>query len=356
LPRPRVAPASPRIRSTPSAITSSTSTASRATTACATSCTRAASLYPSAVDAALAANRPWVLDFRIVHADGNVRWVHERGVKTVDRDGSEWIDEIIFDVTERQAAEQLRVEREMLEASRARIIAAADDARRRIERDLHDGAQQRLVVAALLLRTAENAIEPGSPAAKTLTAARAELDAGLAELRALARGIHPAVLTDRGLGPALQSLVAHCAVPVELHDELGERLAPTVETALYFVVSEALTNVDRYAGASRATVLLAQNDSAVEVEVADDGRGGADPARGSGLRGLQDRLSAIGGTLALDSPPEHGMRHTRQRAAAGLARQPLARPSNTIVLRAVDSAGNVSEPSNAFTLPLDDCR
>jgi PAS domain S-box-containing protein len=252
----------------------------------------------TAIDDAIAADRPWVLEYRVVHADGSVRWIHERGVKTVDRDGSEWVDGIMFDVTDR----------EQLEQSRARIIEAADEARRRIERDLHDGAQQRLVVAALMLRTAEEALEPGSRATNALEAARAELDAGLAELRALARGIHPAVLTERGLGAALQSLVAHCAVPVELHDELGERLAPAVEIALYYVVSEALTNVDRYAGASRATVRLARNGGGVEVEVADDGRGGADLTRGSGLRGLQDRLGAIDGTLALESPPERGTR------------------------------------------------
>jgi PAS domain S-box-containing protein len=267
------------------------------------------------VEAALAADRAWVLEFRIVHADGSTRFVHERGRKTVDRDGSEWIDGIIFDVTERRAAEQLRAERELealrvaeLEASRARIIEAADAARRRIERDLHDGAQQRLVVAALLLRTAEHAADPASQTAKTLRAARAELDAGLADLRALARGIHPALLTERGLGPALQSLVDHCAVPVELHDALAERLAPAIETALYYSVSEALTNVDRYASASHATVSLRRANGSVEVEIADDGRGGADPARGSGLRGLQDRLSAIDGTLELDSAPGRGTR------------------------------------------------
>jgi PAS domain S-box-containing protein len=269
----------------------------------------------TAIDEALAEGRPWVLEYRVVHTNGSVHWIHERGVKTVDRDGHEWVDGIMFDVTERRAAEQLRAERELLEASRARIIAAGDEARRRIERDLHDGAQQRLVVTSLLLRTAEEAAEPGSRVAPALAAARAELDAGLAELRDLARGIHPALLTERGLGPALRSLVANSALPVELHDELGERLAPAIETALYFVVSEALTNVDRYAGASRATVRLSRNGGGVEVEIADDGRGGADPERGSGLRGLQDRLVAIDGTLAVDSPPEHG---TRLRASVPL--------------------------------------
>ena len=140
------------------------------------------------IEGALAADRPWVIEYRVVHAHGGVRWVHERGVKTVDRDGREWVDGIIFDVTERRAAEQLRVEREMeamrvveLEASRARIIEAGDEARRRIERDLHDGAQQRLVVAAMLLRSAASAIESNGDATAALKAARAELD-GVLEL------------------------------------------------------------------------------------------------------------------------------------------------------------------------------
>jgi PAS domain S-box-containing protein len=147
---------------------------------------------------ALRADEPWVIEYRIVRTDGDIRWVHERGVKTIDRDGQEWIDGIIFDITARRAAEQLRVEREMeamrvaeLEASRVRIIEAGDAARRQIERDLHDGAQHRLVVAALLLRTAEAAVEPGSEAAAAMAEARAELEAGMAELRELARGDPP---------------------------------------------------------------------------------------------------------------------------------------------------------------------
>ena len=267
----------------------------------------------SAIDAALGDGRPWVLEYRIVRADGGIRWVHERGVKTVDRDGREWIDGIIFDVTERRTAEQLRVERELeairvaeLEAARARIIAAGDEARRRIERDLHDGAQQRLVVASLHLRAAELAAEPDCSAGAQLRAAHAELAAGLEELRELARGIHPTLLTDKGLSAALRALVGRCSVPVALEDALGERLAPAVETALYYTVSEALTNVDRYAEASRATVRLRRHDGSVEVEVADDGRGGADRDRGSGLRGLEDRLGAVGGVLELHSPPGAG--------------------------------------------------
>jgi PAS domain S-box-containing protein len=266
------------------------------------------------IAAALQEGRPWVLEYRVVHPRGDIRWEHERGVKTIDRDRLEWIDGIIFDSTERRAAERLRVERELeamrvaeLEASRTRI-AAADEARRRIERDLHDGAQQRLVVAAMLLRATENSTEPGSRTAASLRAAREALEAGLAELRELARGIHPVVLTDRGLGPAVQALVARCTVPVDLEDGVVGRLPAPVETALYYVVPEALTNVDRYAAALHATVRLRHAGDRVELEVTDDGRGGADAARGSGLRGLEDRLGAIDGTFELDSPPAGGTR------------------------------------------------
>ena len=276
-----------------------------------------------AIRAATAAGEPFALEFRVLHADGSVRWVLERGVKTIDRDGSEWLDGIIFDITERRASEQLRLARETeaarieeLEASRARIIEASDAARRRIERDLHDGAQQRLVVASLKLRAAEQRTQPGTDAAAMLAAARAELDGGLAELRELARGIHPTVLTTLGLIPAVQALASRCAVPVELDDELGERLAPAVETALYYTVSEALTNVDRYARASRATVQVRRDRSAVVVEVRADGRGGADRSHGSGLRGLEDRLGTVGGELDLESPPGGG---TRLRARVPLA-------------------------------------
>jgi PAS domain S-box-containing protein len=272
---------------------------------------------------AIAAHRPFALEFRVNHADGGIRWVLERGVKTVDRDGVEWLDGIIFDITKRREAEEHRLQRETeaarveeLEASRVRIIAAADAARRRIERDLHDGAQQRLVVASLHLRTAELALTKGRDPTEALRIAREELDAGLSELRELARGIHPAVLTDRGLIAAVQALTSRSAVAVEVHDGLGERLAPDVEAALYYTVSEALTNVDRYAGASHASVRFRRDGDRVEVEVDDDGRGGADRSRGSGLRGLEDRLGAVGGVLELDSPPNGG---TRVRARVRLA-------------------------------------
>ena len=267
------------------------------------------------IAAALAADRPFSLEYRIMHADGRIRWVLERGVKTVDRYGVEWLDGIIFDITVPHAAAELRIQRELealrvgeLEASRARIVAAGDDTRRRIERDLHDGAQQRLVVAALALRAAERAAEPDGEVSALLREARAELSAGLAELRELARGIHPTLLTDRGLGPAVQALAARCAVPVEVDDTVGERLPAAVELALYHAVSEGLGNVGRHAAASHATVCVRCDGEFAEVVIADDGRGGADRALGSGLRGLEDRLATVGGVLELDSPAAAGTR------------------------------------------------
>jgi len=268
------------------------------------------------IEAAIAAHQPYALEFRVIHADGSIRWVLERGVKTIDRDGQEWLDGIIFDITTRRAAEELRLHRDTeaarvaeLEASRARIIEAADSARRRIERDLHDGAQQRLVLASMHLAAAHRAAHQGSDTGDHLRSAREQLEAGLVELRELARGIHPSVLTHRGLGPALRALCDRDALTVELHDDhLGQRLDPAVEAALYYTVSEALTNVSRYSGASKATVRVARQDDSVEIEVSDDGCGGADPTNGSGLRGLEDRLGAVSGTLELDSPPGRGTR------------------------------------------------
>ena len=268
-----------------------------------------------AIKAATAEGRPFALEYRVVHADGGVRWVLERGIKTVDRDGTEWLDGIIFDITERRASEQLRLERETeaarvreLEASRARIVAAGDEARRRIERDLHDGAQQRLVVASLNLRAAQQRAEPGSTAAALMESARDELDAGLAELRELARGIHPTTLTTLGLSAAVQELARRSTVPVEIEESLGERPAPAIETALYYTVAEALTNVVRYADASHATVRIAGHETGVELEIRDDGRGGADRTRGTGLRGLEDRLATVGGRLELESAAGRGTR------------------------------------------------
>jgi signal transduction histidine kinase len=203
---------------------------------------------------------------------------------------------------------ELRARIEELRASRARLVEAGDAERRRLERDLHDGAQSRLVALALKLRLARMQAEPGSRAAMLLEESSAELQASLDELRELARGIHPAVLTDRGLATALRALADRAAVPVEIEGVPSEPLPPAAETAVYFVVAEALTNVAKYARAQTATVTLTLTAGEVAVEVADDGVGGADAASGSGLRGLSDRVAALDGRLELTSPPGGGTR------------------------------------------------
>jgi signal transduction histidine kinase len=199
---------------------------------------------------------------------------------------------------------ELRESHEELRASRARIVAAGDAERRRLERDLHDGAQARLVGLAVLLRTARTRAD--GELATMLDRALEELQTSLSELRELARGIHPAVLTDRGLEPALQALASRAPVPVTVDADSTERLPGPVESAAYFVVSEALTNVTKYARATQATVAVRRENGHVVVDVTDDGVGGADAAQGSGLRGLADRVAALDGTLSLDSPAGHG--------------------------------------------------
>jgi signal transduction histidine kinase len=198
---------------------------------------------------------------------------------------------------------------EQLAASRARIVEAGDAERRRLERNLHDGAQQRLVALAVDLTLIGAKLEKDPPAArKTLTVAQDELRIGLDELRELARGIHPAVLTDLGLGPALRALAKRAPVPVEITELPEQRLASPVEAAAYYVVAEAITNVTKYARASHVTVSVHHSSDCATVTVSDDGVGGADAAHGSGLRGLADRIEALEGQFYLDSPPEHGTR------------------------------------------------
>jgi signal transduction histidine kinase len=199
--------------------------------------------------------------------------------------------------------------REELAASRARIVEAADEARRRIERDLHDGAQQRLVAAALELTLLEQRLERDPDGARSILArVREHLDGGLGELRDLARGIHPAVLTERGLEAALDALVQRAPMAVALRAAVPERLDPTIEAAAYFLVSEALTNVAKYAEADTVSVDVTTTGGVLVVTISDDGVGGADPHRGSGLRGLVDRVHAIGGHLEVDSPRGEGTR------------------------------------------------
>ena len=203
---------------------------------------------------------------------------------------------------------ELQARIDELRASRARVVEAGDAARRRLERDLHDGAQSRLVALALTLRSARLKAEGDDDVSELLDRSIAELQTSLKELRDLARGIHPAVLTERGLEPALESLAGRAPVPVTLNVPRGDRLPEPVESAAYFVASEALANVAKYSRASQATVTLARGAGHVTVEVADDGVGGADAGRGSGLRGLEDRVAALDGTLELESPPGRGTR------------------------------------------------
>jgi len=201
---------------------------------------------------------------------------------------------------------ELRAKVEELRASRERIVESGYAARRRLERDLHDGAQQRLVSLALSLRILRSRVEGDREAIRELDSARSELDQALGELRELARGIHPSVLSDRGLDAALDGLARRAPLPVTLEERPAERLPDRVESVAYFVVAEALTNVAKYAQATQACVNVRHQNGQVLVEVSDDGVGGADPATGSGLRGLLDRVSAVGGRLEVDSRPGRG--------------------------------------------------
>ena len=210
---------------------------------------------------------------------------------------------------------ELRAKLDELSASRERIVESGYAARRRLERDLHDGAQQRLVSLALSLRMLRRRVEHDPDTLEELDGARGELDHALEELRELARGIHPSVLTARGLNAALDGLAQRAPLPVEFQGTPADRLPDRVESAAYFVVAEALTNVAKYARATHASVNVRRQDGQVVVEVTDDGVGGADPSTGSGLRGLLDRVAAVGGRFELDSPPGHG---TTVRAAIPL--------------------------------------
>jgi signal transduction histidine kinase len=202
---------------------------------------------------------------------------------------------------------ELRAQLTELRASRARIVTAGDEERRRLERDLHDGAQQRLLSLGLALHLAREHLGPeANGAAEILTEADDELRAALEELRELAHGIHPAVLTEQGLAPALRNLAERSPVPVTLVELPDERLPAPAEAAAYFLVSEALANVAKYARASRARVSVSRVDGCVLVEVDDDGIGGADPSRGSGLRGLSDRVQALDGKLEVTSSAGSG--------------------------------------------------
>ncbi|MEV6266786.1 CHASE3 domain-containing protein [Kribbella sp. NPDC051936] len=194
-----------------------------------------------------------------------------------------------------------------LASSRARLVASADETRRRIERDLHDGIQQRLVTLALELRTVQAGLtgDQGDLRAR-LDEITDDLGSTLDELREISHGIHPAILSDGGLGPAVRMLARRSAIPVEAEVTVTERLPPAVESAAYYVVSEALTNAAKHADASVVYVDVRLLDGSLRLAVRDDGAGGADPANGSGLIGLTDRVQALGGTLTVDSPAGQG--------------------------------------------------
>ena len=248
----------------------------------------------------LGGGEPVVLDRRVeitaMRRDGT-EFPCELTITRIAQPGDPVFVGYLRDITERHTAEA------ELHASRARIVSAADEARRRLERDLHDGAQQHLVGLALTLRLARRKLET-DPAfvGELLDEALVDLATATAELRELARGLHPAVLTEGGLKPALVSLAKRAGVPVTIAASPEERLDPTVEITAYFVVAEALTNVARYAEATQTVVSVRHLGGVLHVEVRDDGRGGATMGGGSGLRGLLDRVAAIGGTLFVESP------------------------------------------------------
>jgi PAS domain S-box-containing protein len=224
-------------------------------------------------------------------------------ITRIDLPGPATFTGFVRDITERRAAEAA------LSASRARLVETAATERRRLERNLHDGAQQYLNALAVKLRLAVAQVGEGPDVVgRILGEAQADLAIAVEELRELARGIHPATLTEQGLGPALAGLAERSPVEVSLTDVPDERLSETLEVAAYYVVAEGLTNIAKYAKADRATVSVVHKRHVLVVEVTDTGAGGADMSKGSGLRGLADRVEALGGRLTVDSPPSGGTR------------------------------------------------
>jgi PAS domain S-box-containing protein len=268
------------------------------------------------VDRAYEARMPFAFEHRVLLPDGTVRWMSSRGVVDTDDSGRPIRTRgSAQDITERKLHEaelhrlndELHARLDDLAASRARIVAAGDVERRRLERNLHDGAQQRLVTLSVSLRLALDKLDkdPGT-ARELLGAASGEVALALEELRELARGLHPALLTEHGLAVAIDSLVRRVPVPVEIVETPEERLPEPIEAAAYYLISEALTNVAKHAQASTVRVRVVQGDGEVIVEVADDGVGGADARAGSGIGGLTDRVEALGGRLELTSPAGAG--------------------------------------------------
>ena len=222
----------------------------------------------------------------------------------VSPSGPDEVTAIVRDFTDVRAVEA------EVRRSRARIVEATDEERRRLERDLHDGAQQRLVSVSLALRRvrARLAARPGEDdeAMAASDEAASELKLAIQELRELARGIHPAILTEAGLADAITALAERSAVPATVRSVPDRRLPPAVEATAYFVVSEALANVAKHANATSVSIAATATPTTLRVEVGDDGVGGADAANGTGIRGLQDRVAAIGGTLRMESPAGQG--------------------------------------------------
>jgi PAS domain S-box-containing protein len=245
-----------------------------------------------------------ILDRRIeitgMRADGT-EFPVELTITRIDASSEPLFTGYLRDITDRRQAEA------ELRSSRQRLVETADRERRRIERNLHDGAQQHLVAIALLLRRARARLgTAGTESVTLLERAEREFDAALAELRELAQGIHPAMLTERGLEPALRAVAERSPVPVRVLEVPAERFAEPVEACAYYTVAEALTNVAKHARATAASVSVSSAGGRIVVEVSDDGVGGAAEATGSGLRGLADRVEALGGTLSLESPSAGG--------------------------------------------------
>ncbi len=235
---------------------------------------------------------------RYIRPDGEVRWLEWSARPMVERG---LVYAAARDVTD------ARVLLEELAASRRRIVATADETRRRVERDLHDGAQQRLVQTILMLKRARHAADAGSEdVAELIGEAVVSTERANDELRELARGIHPVALSTGGLAPALKGIARRSPIPVELDVGIGDRLSERIEVTAYYVVSEALTNAAKHSKASEVRIAVSTTDGDVRLSVSDDGVGGADQARGSGLVGLKDRVEAAGGTLSVHSPPGAG--------------------------------------------------
>jgi PAS domain S-box-containing protein len=253
----------------------------------------------------LETGRPVILDRRLeltgLHKNGT-EFPVELAITKIALPGPPMFTGYLRDITDRKQAD------EELRASRARLVEVADAERRRIQRNLHDGAQQRLTAVLLSLGRLRESSAEGE---RVLDLAIDELATGLQELRELASGLHPAVLSERGLVAALEALALGAPVPVELRALPDRRLSEPIEAAAYYVVAEALANVHKHAGARRVAVRATTDDAVLTVEVADDGVGGADE-EGSGLRGLADRVEALGGRLNLDSPAGGGTRLVAQ--------------------------------------------